>query len=83
MMSHNTKKTANSLLPLGAAVAALITIGLVTWFSQDLHLVKPEVLDPLKAEQERISSMLSKINNDIAQAQQLRIKKQTSKTVNK
>jgi len=82
-MNHNTKKTANSLMPLGAAISALITIGLVTWFSQDLHLVKPEVVDPLKAEQERISSMLSKINNDIAQAQQLSIKKQTTKIINK
>lgn len=71
-----TKKSANSILPLGAAAVVLLTIGLATWYNQDLHLVKTEAVEPIKTEQERIKIMLSDIKKNIEKAQQLKIQKQ-------
>jgi hypothetical protein len=79
-MNHKIKntKSANSLLPLGAAVGALFAITLVVWFSQGFHLNKPEKVDPLKAEQQRIDTMLNQINSDIAKVKQMNLKKPTA-----
>jgi hypothetical protein len=84
-MNHKTKntKSTNSLLPLGAAVGALLAIILVVWFSQGFHLNKPERVDPLKAEQQRVDTMLNQINADIAKkVKQMNLKKPTATTTN-
>jgi len=84
MMNNNTKtkRSANSILPLGAAAGILLTIGLVTWYSQGIYLVKADAVAPIKAEQERIDVMLSDINKKIEKAKQLKIQKQ-AETSNK
>lgn len=83
MINKNKKvRNANSLLPLGAAILLLILVGLSIWFTQDLHLSKPTTVDPLQAEQEKINSLLHKINSDIEKAQQLQAKKANTQVDN-
>lgn len=83
MTINITKKTksANSLLPLGAAFGSLVTIGLLVWFSQDYQLTKPEKVDPFQVEQEKMSSMLNNINKNIEKAQQMKATKQDNQAI--